>query len=86
MQPTGLELDLYSVTTTRGVIMYAVHRENGRSMCSVDENVPYAISTGCVLVVGELAVVQWADGSSFVGGIVTGAPVLQVGAQFGGPE
>ncbi|MDH6236295.1 hypothetical protein [Cryobacterium sp. CG_9.6] len=83
MEHDGSELDLYSVQTTRGIIMHAVHRENGRSMTSIPETDPYATSAGVRFEVGSPAIVQYADGTGFVGGTVLSDPVLHLDARLG---
>jgi hypothetical protein len=83
MEHDGSELDLYSIATTRGVILHAIHRENGRSMTSVSETEPYVTSIGVRFEIGSPALVNWADGAHFAGGIVLSDPVLHPDARLG---
>jgi hypothetical protein len=85
MEHDGSELDLYSINTDQGVIMHAIHRENGRSMTSVSETEPYVTSVGVRFEVGTPALINWADGTGFTGGTVLSNPVLHPGARFGSP-
>ena len=83
MEHDSSELDVYSIATTRGIIMHVIHHENGRSMTSVSETETYAVSVGVRFEVGTQAIVQYSDGSHFTGGTVLSAPVLHPGARFG---